>query len=306
MVRELMRRAPNISVNMPTLSSSSLGLATYATGTLDLTANPTAGNTVSIGNQTYTFVAAGQANAAGDVALGSNVQSTLQNLQAAVNGAAGAGNTYGAGTAVNTQATITSVNGGSAVVQALQAGTAGNDVTLTTSVTSNVGSGGGTTLAGGVNSTYDTGTLTLLNQPGLAQTATGTVTMNAQPDTATNASGTFNLSAVPTAGQTVTIGSEVYTFAAAGATGNNDVIVGSSGVTATDIATTLTNLAAAVNGTGTAAQVGTGTDTAAGVATMYYSGSGDQAVVTATTPGTAGKRGRGGASGLSIEHRWRR
>jgi flagellin len=147
---------PNISVNMPTLSSSSLGLATYATGTLDLTSNPTSGNTVQIGSQTYTFVAAGQANAANDVALGSNVQSTLQNLQAAVNGGAGAGNLYGTGTAVNQQATITSVNGGSAVVQALQAGTAGNSVSLATSITSNVGSGGGVTLTGGKNATFDT------------------------------------------------------------------------------------------------------------------------------------------------------
>ena len=96
------------------------GLASYATGTLDLTSNPSAGNTVTIGSQTYTFVAAGQANAAGDVALGNTVQNTLQNLQAAVNGGAGAGNLYGTGTAVNQQATITSVNGGSAVVQAFR------------------------------------------------------------------------------------------------------------------------------------------------------------------------------------------
>src|ERR1035441_4639306 len=66
---------PNILVAMPNLSAASLGLSSYATGTLDLTNNPTAGNTVTIGTTTYKFVAAGQANAAGDVALGNSVQS---------------------------------------------------------------------------------------------------------------------------------------------------------------------------------------------------------------------------------------
>ena len=288
---------PTISVAMPTLSARSLGLASYATGTLDLTSNPTAGNTVTIGTQTYTFVAAGQANAANDIALGNNVQDTLQNLQAAVNGGAGAGNLYGSGTAVNQQATITSVNGGSAVVQALQAGTAGNSVTLSTSITSNVGSGGGTTLSGGTNATYDAGTINFSTQPGLAQTATGSVTLSEMPDTVTSATGIFNLvnaaGAVtnPTAGDTVTIGGQIYTFEAAGnQSGNNQVALGAGGTAAQNVVTTLTNLEAVVNGTGLGGMTAHGgaTDTAAGVATMYYSGSGSQAVLTATTPGSTG------------------
>ncbi len=236
---------PNISVNMPTLSASSLGLATYATGTLDLTSNPTSGNTVQIGQQTYTFVAAGQANAANDVALGGNVQSTLQNLQAAVNGGAGAGNLYGTGTAVNAQATITSVNGGSAVVQALQAGTAGNSVTLATSITSNVGSGGGVTLSGGKNATFDTGTLTLNNNPLLAATSTGGVTISGQPDTVASATGSINLTALPTAGQTVTVGNTTYRFEST-MSAADDVQIDSGG----SVLATLQNLMDAVNGTG--------------------------------------------------------
>jgi flagellin len=289
---------PTISVNMPTLSSSALGLASYATGTLDLTANPTSGNTVQIGTQTYTFVAAGQANAAGDVALGNNVQSTLQNLQAAVNGGAGAGSLYGSGTAVNQQATITSVNGGSAVVQALQAGTAGNSVNLSTSITSNVGSGGGTTLSGGKNATYDSGTLSLLANPSLAAVATGSITFSGQPDTLTSATGDFTITTnTGLAGQTVTVGAQTYTFMANGATNAlaNQVAVGSS---AGDIQDTLANLAAAINGTITAASPGmtnwTGTDHAASGAsgaTASYSGTGGQLVLTANTPGTAGNGG---------------
>jgi flagellin len=175
---------PNIYVAMPNLSAASLGLSSYVTGTLDLTNNPTAGNTVKIGSQTYKFVAAGQANAAGDVALGNGVQSTLQNLQAAVNGSPGAGNTYGAGTTPNTLATIISANGGSAVVQALNAGSTGNSVELSTNLTSTVGAaGGGTALSGGVNATSSTGTLTLNAQPGVISTATATLTMTAVPGT---------------------------------------------------------------------------------------------------------------------------
>jgi flagellin len=288
---------PNISVNMPTLSSSSLGLASYATGTLDLTSNPTAGNTVTIGTQTYTFVA-GSPTGANQVQIGTNngnpdVQQTLQNLQAAVNGAAGAGSLYGSGTAVNQQATITSVNGGSAVVQALQAGTAGNSVNLSTSITSNVGSGGGTTLSGGKNATYDTGTLTLLANPSLATTAAGSITLNAVPDTLTAASGVFTVDASgtptsPAVNATVTVGSQVYTFVAAGTTNAtaNQVSLGASYTDA------LTNLALAINGKLTTAAAGqtnlTGTDTAAGTATAYYDGASSYLTVTAATPGSAG------------------
>ena len=81
---------------------------------------------MQIGQQIYTFVASGQANAAGDVALGTNVQGTLQNLQNAVNGTGTASpGTYGVGTMANQAAQITSVNGGSATVQATACGQRG-------------------------------------------------------------------------------------------------------------------------------------------------------------------------------------
>ena len=292
---------PNIQVAMPTLSASALGLASYATGTLDLTANPTAGNTVQIGSQVYTFVNAGGASAAGDVALGTNVQTTLQNLQAAVNGGAGAGNLYGAGTGVNTKGTITSVNGGSAVVQALQPGVAGNSVTLSTSITSSVGSGGGTTLSGGVNASYDSGTLTLLNNPSLAAVAAGSITIANQPDTLTAASGVFSLAnGQPTAGQTVTVGSQTYTFVASGTTDAvaNHVAIGAAAGQA-GITNTLTNLAAAINGTLTQATTSdqanlTGTDTGAtgvsGASASYTAGT-TQLTLAANTAGVLGSVG---------------
>jgi len=143
---------PTISVALPNLSASALGLGTYATGTVDLTGQPTANDTVTIGTQVYKFVAAGAAGAtANDVALGGSVQQTLQNLEAAVNGGPGAGTTYGTGTASNTSASITGVNGGSVTVQALAAGTAGNGIALSASLTGSVGGvvGGNGDLAGG-------------------------------------------------------------------------------------------------------------------------------------------------------------
>jgi flagellin len=270
---------PTISVTIPQLSASALGLSSYATGTLDLTANPQAGNSVQIGQQVYTFVTSGNANAAGDVALGSNVQGTLQNLQDAVNGTGTASpGTYGVGTAANQSAQITSVNGGSAVVQALAAGNAGNDVTLTTNLTSSSGAAP-TDLTGGTATVYTNGTLSLAAQPGTLTTATGSLTMNALPDTITNATGVLNMTAgnptaavnasgtltmganqpatgvstgtltltgQPTANDTVVVGSNTYTFVASGsATVAGDVAIGGTDQVSLD------NLMAAVNSGGT-------------------------------------------------------
>ena len=151
---------PTISVNMPTLSSTSLGFGTYATATVVLTANPVANDTLQIGGDTYTFVAAGNATAANDVVIGNTVQDTLENLQSAVAGTpADVGSTIGTGTVANPVATITWVNGGSAEVQATTPGvgngtTTGNSVpivlTLATPANGTIATSGTGTLGGGV------------------------------------------------------------------------------------------------------------------------------------------------------------
>ncbi len=145
---------PTISVNMPTLSAGAIGLGTYASATLDLTAQPASGDTVTIGTDTYTFVAAASdlvATTANQVVIGSSVQNTLDNLQAAVNGTGGAGTTYSAATVENSAAQISSVNGGSATIQAALPGTDGNSIAVSTTITDTSGgfSGGVTDLAGG-------------------------------------------------------------------------------------------------------------------------------------------------------------
>jgi len=151
---------PTISVNMPTLSNTSLGFGTYATATVVLTANPAANDTLQIGGDTYTFVAAGNATAANDVVIGNTVQDTLENLQSAVAGTpADVGSTIGTGTVANPVATITWVNGGSAEVQATTPGvgngtSTGNSVpivlTLATPANGTIATSGTGTLGGGV------------------------------------------------------------------------------------------------------------------------------------------------------------
>lgn len=64
----------------------------YATTTLDLATNPTAGDYVDLQGVRFTFVAA--IGNAGDVLIGVSADASCQNLVAAVNGAAGAGSTY--------------------------------------------------------------------------------------------------------------------------------------------------------------------------------------------------------------------
>ena len=310
---------PTISVTIPTLSAQSLGLSSYAQGTLDLTTNPQSGDTVQIGQQVYTFETSGSANSANQVAVGTSVQGTLQNLQDAVNGTGTASpGTYGVGTRVNQSAQIVSTNGGSAVVQALQAGTAGDNVQLITNLTSSNGISGAA-MGNGANAVNDHGTLTLNAQPGLVGTASGTLTMNSVPDTLTAATGSINLdpidvgtglatpfqpyaanatgtitlsTAVPTAGDIVTIGNVAYTFQAAadveaGTYDNtNTVAIDGSANATTAMENTLQNLMDAVNGTGTAeTNYSTGiTANTQAVMTGYTAGASPSATVLSQNP----------------------
>ncbi len=164
---------PTISVAAPTLSATSIGLGTFASGVFTLTGTPTAGDTVTIGAKTYTFQTT--LSAANDVLISSasgsaGMTATLQNLAAAVNGGAGAGVVYGTGTTANASAQVTAVSGGSATVQSLTAGVGaagppetGNSIAVAT--TSSVGTwtnpaGGSANLDGGSGAAIDLSTPT--------------------------------------------------------------------------------------------------------------------------------------------------
>jgi len=144
-----------ISTTTGALTTASLGLtagnstattaAISATGTLNLTATPTAGDQVVVGGQTYTFKANNAAvAAAGDVSLGSSPSTAAANLENAVNGTAGggAGTAYFAAATANT--TTASLNGSVLTFTANTAGVAANGATFTTT-----GSGTITAFAGG-------------------------------------------------------------------------------------------------------------------------------------------------------------
>lgn len=141
--------ASTISVTTGLLSSLGIGLGANASNVLSAIANPTATKAVTIGTQTYTFVAA-LTGAANEVLVGGNTSATLSNLAAAVNGSAGAGVAYGVGTTANTSATA--VAGASTVTfTAKVSGTGGNTI-VTTTTDANMGFSNGATMTGGIGS----------------------------------------------------------------------------------------------------------------------------------------------------------
>lgn len=77
----------NINVMLPTNGTPVNAVA--AVGTLTLAAQPTAGDTMTIGTKVYTFVANGTADANGEISVGTDLPSAKTALIAAVNGTDG-------------------------------------------------------------------------------------------------------------------------------------------------------------------------------------------------------------------------
>lgn len=107
-----------------------------------------AGNTVTIAGIRYTFVAALTVPAVPyEVKVGATDSDSLDNLVAAINAAAGAGATYGTGTAVHPSVTAAAGAGDTMDVTAKTAGPNGNSIQVQSGLTS--GSWNGYTLTGG-------------------------------------------------------------------------------------------------------------------------------------------------------------
>lgn len=118
-----------ISANVGSLSAAAL-LGGQASAQLALNGLPTANDAVTIGGTTYTFVAALTQATPGQVLIdttgatpGQQLQNTLNNLVAAINGSAGSGTVYSNSTVANPDTTA-SLSGDTVVLNATSAGNA--------------------------------------------------------------------------------------------------------------------------------------------------------------------------------------
>ena len=250
-----------------TTTGNSVGLTvsanlTKSAGTLT---GGTAGSTVTVGGQTYTFVqvlsSIPTANEVlGGGAAGTGVEATaLSNLVLAVNQGTGAGTNYGTGTVQNTQVSAGPSSGTTILFTADNAGATGNTISVSTGGAGSAGTWGNTPdLTGGVNA---------------------------------------QANKVAAAGDSVTVGNQTYNFVAALTTptaNETEVLVGANETAS------LTNLVNAVNGgsgLGESYAYGStvGADATAGVnasASAAFSANSttglDQVVFTALTKGTVG------------------
>lgn len=141
------------------------GNGVKASGTITADSNFTANDAVTIGDETYTFVATPGATA-NNVDLGADLATSLSNLAAAINGTGTAGTTYGTNTVANADVTAVAT-ATTVVVTARTAGASGNSIVFTEdtdggSVFSVTGSG---TLTNGSNTNVDAFIFIGLDEP---------------------------------------------------------------------------------------------------------------------------------------------
>lgn len=130
-----------------------------ATQTLTASDVFTDGETILIGDVTYTMVDT-LSGAKNEVLIGASAAASLDNLKSAVNGTAGEGSTYGTGTVANPKVTATTNGDTTQVIEAIEVGTAGNDI-VTTETCENAAFGAGTLENGAEPSIAITNTFTV-------------------------------------------------------------------------------------------------------------------------------------------------
>jgi hypothetical protein len=136
------------------LSTLNTNGALAATGTLTLVANPSDGDTVTIGARTYTFQDT-LTNVAGNVQIDTDADGTLDNLIAAINFSSGGGSAYAAATTVHPTVTAAAGAGDTMTVTAKATGTGGNAIVTTETFTNSGNVFGAATLTGGANPSYE-------------------------------------------------------------------------------------------------------------------------------------------------------
>jgi flagellar hook protein FlgE len=147
---------------------------------------PTAGQTVTVGETTYTFVGSAGLTAADTVLIDptGSVQNTLANLAGAINGSStdgqAAGTTYGTGTLANTSVTATGSTATGLTLQALQNGSVGNTTPTTTNWTG--ASFGAGDLAGGTDAGTFSTPITVYDSLGSSHVLTFNFTKSSSGD----------------------------------------------------------------------------------------------------------------------------
>jgi hypothetical protein len=129
--------------NGPTVASGRIavglsgGSTRQAKGTLTLGAQPTAGDTLTIGSKTYLFQANGSlTNVDGHIEIGSSLPSTQTNVRNAINRTGTPGTGYAAAMTKHPSVTLGAFSANAAVVTANEGGTAGNSLASTSTFTS--------------------------------------------------------------------------------------------------------------------------------------------------------------------------
>lgn len=119
-----------------------------AVGTLTFTGQPLDTETVTLGAVTYTFLTI-FVDAANNILIGADAAASMENLQNAINLGAGIGVTYGTGTVLNPDATLSDLPGLQKLATATIAGAAGNALASTETLTN--GAWSAATLLGGLD-----------------------------------------------------------------------------------------------------------------------------------------------------------
>ena len=160
-----------------------------AQGTLTIDVLPTAAETITVGSTVYTFVAAVDFNAAGEISLGAGLTTCQANIIAAINGT----DSYNS---ANEYVSIADFATNDAILTSLVPGTAGNAIVTTETMAA-------------VTNIFDAAVLgtTTAGAGDVVAGATLTITIGSETFTATSgADGTFTIQAVPystSAGYTV-------------------------------------------------------------------------------------------------------
>jgi hypothetical protein len=127
------------------------GAPVVATGVLTLPANAIVNETVTIDGVTYTFRTVLAPPLANDILIGAAATNTIDNLIAAINGAGGAGTTYGTGTVAHPTVTAAAGTGDTMTLVAKTAGAAGSLIATTDMMATSNGFWATPTLINGVD-----------------------------------------------------------------------------------------------------------------------------------------------------------